>query len=324
MKLKSFFAGALGLLVLFAGQGAAGQEGALAPPDRESSILPPPDESPFGAGASGREGAQRGRREGQAAPKQAGGGLFGNRQEQGTKAPADAGGREESKRAGEARREQGTGSQAAAGDTSAREALPRTGLYMGAMAGTVFPIYHTDDEWDDNNIGSHISGKPTFGGGLSVGWDFGFVAAETGALISSDRAKTTVNKPYYGDDVDLMGISLLVPLIIKLDFHLGPVVLQPLAGGYVNFALGDLKWHGYDPGDTKAAYANPLFGLMFGGALGFKLGRGSLFVDSRYVMDLGSTAMGSHEITNNTAMRAWKRSGVMLNLGYQFYLGGKK
>jgi hypothetical protein len=325
MKSKSFFAGALGLLLLFAGQNVAAQEGALPPPDRDSSILPAPDQS-SAIPASQPIAAPGAEAPGTPAKKTPIKGIFGKGSGD-TESPVkgifgrgsgDKGSPAKGAPEGVwARQEPGTGSQAGAPEEAAREtkALPRTGLYMGLMAGTVFPIYDVDDtDWDSTG-GEDIRGKPTpGGGGLFFGWDFGFVTTEAGALVSLDRGKGD----YGSSEYTLKGVSLLVPLVFKLDFHLGPVTLQPLAGGYLNFALGDLRSDGNNGG--KDPYANPLFGLMFGGALGFKLGRGSLFLDSRYAMDLGKTAAAGR----NGPVTIWKRSGVMLNLGYQFYIGGKE
>jgi hypothetical protein len=100
-----------------------------------------------------------------------------------------------------------------------------------------------------------------------------------------------------------------------MDFHLGPVVLQPLAGPYFNFALGKLTTSGGISG--KESYKNPPLGLTFGALAGLNLGGGLLFIDGRFEMDLGKTEA-------EKSIEIWRRSAFMLNLGYQIYLGRKE
>ncbi|MDR2247620.1 MAG: hypothetical protein LBE17_13280 [Treponema sp.] len=178
------------------------------------------------------------------------------------------------------------------------------------MGGPIFSEYDTDDtEWKART-GHDIDGRTRGAGGLFLGADFGLLIGEVGALLSFERAKIYVGS----DSYSARGMSLHIPLLLKMDFHLGPLVLQPLAGPYFNLALGklDVEDYGDDP------YANPPFGLVFGGLLGLNLGRGILFVDSRYEMDLGKTVAGNDPIT------IWKRSAYVLSFGYQIYLGRRR
>jgi hypothetical protein len=176
------------------------------------------------------------------------------------------------------------------------------------MAGLRVLSYDTDGtDWER----IEIDGSPTYSGGLFFGADFGRVIAQAEVLFSGDRG-TIENM---GGFDDLSGISLLIPLIVKGDFLLGPVVLQPLAGLYFNVALGDLTLGGSMGGEEP--YASPPIGLMAGGDLGIRFGRNRVFLDLRYALDLGKTAVG------NNPMTAWRRSAFMLNLGYQFYIWRK-
>jgi hypothetical protein len=193
--------------------------------------------------------------------------------------------------------------------------LPAKGWYIGAMAGAAYHFYDTDDT---DVSGTDVDGIGSFNGGLYFGIDTGLVTGEIELLIVQENASAEIYNGYGYEEVQFSGTSLLIPLIFKLDFHLGPVVLQPLFGFYLNFALEDLKEEMHDGSTYHDPYANPLFGLMFGGTLGIKAGRGIIFLDTRYAMDLGKTKAG------NDPRTIFKRSGVMLNLGYQFYFGGKK
>jgi hypothetical protein len=175
------------------------------------------------------------------------------------------------------------------------------------MAGLSSAKYNTDDTDWDTISGASIGGRSGGDLGLFLGLDFGLLIGEVGALFSFDNAETTINY----NETAIKGMSLHVPLLLKMDFHLGPVVFQPLAGPYFNLALGklDMEDSGKDP------YANPPFGLAFGGLAGLNLGRGFFFIDGRYEMDLGKTVGGNNAIT------LWRRSAFILNFGYQIYLG---
>jgi hypothetical protein len=176
------------------------------------------------------------------------------------------------------------------------------------MAGLAFPDYNTDgtDLQNKSSFG-HVEGTSGIDFGLFFGMDLGFLIGEAGALVSFDNADIF---NYYNGYSTVEGVSIHIPLLVKLDLRLGPVVLQPLLGPYLNFALGSLHMDsGTDP------YANPPFGFTVGGLAGLNLGRGLLFLDARYEADLGKTKAG------NDPMTIWSRSAFRLNLGYQLYLG---
>jgi hypothetical protein len=186
------------------------------------------------------------------------------------------------------------------------------------LTGLNFPDYETGGtEWDDLGGGS-VDGSLGGTFGLLLGMDFGLLIGEAEVLLSFDNAYTEIQTSNYGGwkMIRMNGIALHIPLLAKMDFHLGPVVFQPLLGPYFNIALGDLSMSG--DGDANDPYANPLFGLVFGGLAGLNLGRGILFLDGRYEMDLGRTVAGNDPIT------IWKRSALVLSLGYQVYLGRRK
>jgi hypothetical protein len=95
-------------------------------------------------------------------------------------------------------------------------------------------------------------------------------------------------------------------------------MLQPQAGLYLNFGLGDLDVdNGTFYEKSGIEYDNPLFGLMVGGALGFRVGRGYFFADFRYTSNLGDTNI-------EDGWDKYHRSAFMIYLGYQYYLKGKQ
>jgi hypothetical protein len=183
------------------------------------------------------------------------------------------------------------------------------------MAGLTIPSYNTDDTtWTETYGGSAVKGN--VGGilGLLLGMDFGLLIGEAEVLVSFDNAKIDTSS-YFEEAALMKGVSLHIPLLVKMDFRLGPVVLQPLAGPYFNFALGKLTTSGGT--NRKESYRNPPLGLTFGALAGLNLGGGLLFIDGRFEMDLGKTEV-------NKSIEIWRRSAFMLNLGYQIYLGRKK
>jgi hypothetical protein len=185
------------------------------------------------------------------------------------------------------------------------------------MGGLSLPNYNIDGTDAEDINGVSVRGMPGGNAGLLLGMDFGLLVAEADLLLFVDNARMYFERPNgYDEWFDITGLALHIPLLLKADFHLGPVVLQPLLGPYFNLALGDLQTGGDRGGNDP--YANPPIGMVFGGLAGLNLGRGILFLDSRYEMDLGKTVAGNEPVT------LWRRSAFLLNLGYQIYLGRKK
>jgi hypothetical protein len=330
MKSKSLSAGALGVLLFFAGQGLPVPAETLPEPDRESSIisgpdrenstLSAPDQKTSTLPAPDREtstipGPEPVRSSAAAQPSQRTA-RTGRQQEAApaaepkTRQEAAAGtsGQQEAAAGGQAAPREAAAAQNKPSPAPSRWNLADQGLFLGAMAGMRFPSFDTDDtDWDNTDI----EGDPTFSGGLFMGMDFGRVIVQAEVAFNEDKG-TIENIPGFDKG---NGKSLMIPLIVKGDFHLGPVVLQPLAGVYFNVTLGDLELEGSMGG--KEPYAYPPIGMLFGGDVGIGFGRNLIFLDFRYAMDLGKTAVG------NDPKTAWRRSAIMFNVGYQFFIWRK-
>lgn len=303
MKSKSFGAGALGILLFFAGQIFPVQAETVSGPDRETSAIPGPDRETSTLPAPDRDTST----------------IPGPDQKTSPPRPPRRAGKQEAPAAAGTGRERAAAPVAPAAPnrppavpagSAARPAWnpPDQGLFFGAMAGMRSLKYNTDDtDWENLDI----DGKSTAAGGLFFGLDYGPVVTQVEILFSGDKGAIE-NMPGFDD---ITAYTLLIPLILKGDFHLGPVVLQPLAGFYFNIALGDLDLDGSMGG--KEPYANPPVGLMVGGDIGMRFGKSRIFLDLRYAADLGKTAVG------NDPMTAWRRSAFMLNLGYQFFVWRK-
>jgi hypothetical protein len=183
------------------------------------------------------------------------------------------------------------------------------------MAGGGGYFYNTEDiSYYPNKI-YPVYGGGGFNGGLLLGYDFGLLAGQVELLITGDNVKILVPTTYsggyiYWDSKRFNGTTIQVPLMLKLDLHWGRIMLQPEAGIYFNMTTGNLEHKG-DSSSISMEYENPLFGLTFGGALGFRIGRGYLFLDSRYAVNLGKTKLTGNE--------AWTRSAATGTVGYQRY-----
>jgi hypothetical protein len=301
MKLKSFVTGVLTALLFFTGRSLMAQENTIIPPpDRDSSVLSAPDRE--STVILPPEGISELPPSFLPPPVELQADVKREVPADTAKAPEISQTEDLQPADGDSRRP----AAPAAASRKSRITVPRKGLYLGMMSGMTVPNYKIDDtDWESSG-GGEIDGNISFSGGLLFGVDFGLLAGEVEILVAGDSADIPAR------DITLTGVSLLIPFIFKMDFHLGPVVLQPLAGPYLNFALGKLRsFYGRDP------YANPLFGLMFGGIMGFNLGRGILYLDSRYAIDLGKTKAGTNPMT------VWRRGAFMLTLGYQIYVGRK-
>jgi hypothetical protein len=171
--------------------------------------------------------------------------------------------------------------------------------------------------------GNSVTGDLTFGGGLFVGYDLGLFTGQVEFLFANDAAYN-IKKEYMefqsgssnlwvkrSTTLSYTGMLFQIPLIVKMDLHLGRLVLQPLGGIYLNFGLGDAKEDSYSSGEKNVGWENPLLGWVAGGTLGLHLGRGFLFWDLRYMSNFGDT------VPKDT--KGYSRSAILSSLGYQYY-----
>jgi hypothetical protein len=320
MKHKVFFA--LCCLLFFAGFNAAAQDTApLPPPDESASPLPPP-----GSG-------------GEASGKSVGGGIFGalpmpqrrqpgqgsgsvpaaqpattpNKSGSGSATPPDKGSSTPA-----AQPDKGASASAARTETAAPVGIPPKGFYWGAMAG----FSKFDYQGDEPNT-KDWEGRFDFSGGLILARDFGIWALQTELLVSIDnlKYKTSVLSIEYGHHEEknyISGPHLQIPILAKLDLHLGRFLLQPLAGIYWIIGLDALKYKNtYWSEEYTVEHYNPLLGFMGGGTVGFRIGKGHIIMDTRYAVDLGATRLETNE--QNNSWIYFNRSAVNVSFGYQRY-----
>jgi hypothetical protein len=192
-------------------------------------------------------------------------------------------------------------------------------MFLGAMLGGSYYLYN----FMDNSGYDYGYGYGGFSADLLWGYDFGLVAGQAEILLTGDagwydwQEDTYIGDYYSGGwwntnyySYNFSGTTIQIPVMVKLDLHWRRILFQPQAGFYLNMALGDMKYEDYY-GTDKIDYRPPLFGLMFGGAVGVRIGSGYLFLDTRYAMNLGYTEVAGRELG--------KRNAVMWNFGYQYY-----
>jgi hypothetical protein len=176
--------------------------------------------------------------------------------------------------------------------------------------------------WESSYYFVDTDGAMAFEGGLFMGYDFGLFTAQVEFLFANDGGnmeRWRYNPSYTYEQYDFSGALFQIPLIVKMDFHLRRFVLQPLGGFYLNFGLGDVYYTYSGSGYPSSGYidgANPLFGWVAGGTVGFRLWRGFIFMDVRYMRSFGYTEIGGQE---------WfRRSATLFNFGYQYYFKSRK
>jgi hypothetical protein len=282
MKRNLFFAIVLGALLAVPGfkVQAQLQTAPLPPPDRESTIISPPGQAPARRQTPARGLFRQNPAQGQTPARTqtpSRGQATTARQTPAGQVPAP-----------QIPTAQQTPAATGAGATAATPAtgIPNKGLFLSGLFGA-------GSLSNDTYYGTTEVVDTALGGGLSVGYDFGLFTGQVEFLFAND----------YIDG--LTGMLLKVPLIAKMDFHLGRFVLQPQVGFYLNFGLGDLHdINDYDYTIDRANLDTPLLGGVIGGTLGLRMGRGYLFGDLRYMGDFGDL---------------YTRSVVLVSLGYQYY-----
>jgi hypothetical protein len=296
MKRSVIFTAAVCCALLLTGFTAAAQETApLPPPEQGTSAIPAPD-----VGAPKAPAAARG--PGEQAPAQSGRAAQRQAPAAGRAAGSGAQAGSQERAAAQAAAQPAAAQQ----DAAAASGIPSRGLFWGAMLGGSmyqyspynFSLYET------------YKGKAGFNAGFLVGYDYGLLAVQAEVLFTGDNLKIEWDSGYYTADIHLSGKTIQIPLMLKLDFHLGRIMFQPQWGFYLNMTLGDLESPDNEYG-YPMEYKHPLLGMMFGGALGFRIGRGYIFTDARYAFNLGYTEVEGQKTA--------RRSALVMNMGYQYY-----
>jgi hypothetical protein len=213
---------------------------------------------------------------------------------------------------------------------SSQTGIPSKGMFVGGMSGGVAYFYDNKDKDKVNGYGSFHDGGG-FNGGLLFGYDFGLLAGQAEILINGEyggfHGSSATWNGWWNKDYVYSRTSIQIPIMLKLDLHWRRIMFQPQAGFYLNLSPGDLEfkqnqdyYYANAPEEFIMDYSSPLFGFMAGLALGVRIGRGYLFLDSRYMVEMGD----SHGTFGNGYKSTWNRFGGMWNLGYQYYFKGKQ
>jgi hypothetical protein len=314
---------AVSCLLLFTGLNAAAQEktAPLSPPGQDGSgPLPDPDgqtRAPAQTPAQSGGGPARGT--GSSGPAQSSGTGTGG-----------TGGSGSQSSGSQARSSAPAASRPAAQPAAAAAAtaspIPEKGMFWGAMFGG--SGYFLNDVSAEYGYGFwKLKGEGGFNIGLLFGYDYGLLALQTELLFVGENARYEYWTSGYGTHyaLECSGTTMQIPVLLKLDLHWRRLMFQPLAGFYLNIPLGGMDYEikevyeGSGPGEGSYEYdRSPLFGLMFGGAFGVRIGRGYLFMDLRYATNMGETKLDDGRGTK------WHRAAFMGNLGYQYYIKGKQ
>jgi hypothetical protein len=115
-------------------------------------------------------------------------------------------------------------------------------------------------------------------------------------------------------NVKYSSLSLMIPLLLRMNFRPGSMRLSPLAGLYMIFPLGGVRYRESKDGSVRsyaASFSVPLgFTLGFEGAV--KFGPGEVFADLRYNGDFGMVNISDPDKTK------YRRHVVSITLGYEF------
>jgi hypothetical protein len=128
-------------------------------------------------------------------------------------------------------------------------------------------------------------------------------------------------------------LSMMIPLIGKMNLRAGPVRLSPLAGFYLTAPLGKTRYHyHYHTGDGDASYSwfwSVPIGFTAGIEGAIRYGPGRIFAGMRYAGDFGKITInddpGFRKHSNTYDHTDFRRHSLSLYFGYEFgFLDRKK
>jgi len=183
-------------------------------------------------------------------------------------------------------------------------------LYLGGRAGLSLGFYGNGGGLADKILytSQSISGIPAFDGALFFSVSIiRFLEVQTEAIITNDSFDLN------SGNTNLFSVSytsLMIPLLVKLVYRPSIFMMQGFAGAYLSVPLNQMEVTHRN--GAYSADISLLGGFMTGGALGLKLGPGTLLLDIRYAGDFSYMKNGNKDIS--------KRNKVFFTVGYEFGL----
>jgi hypothetical protein len=109
--------------------------------------------------------------------------------------------------------------------------------------------------------------------------------------------------------------SLIVPLLAKMTFRPGPVSLAGFSGMYFSLPITTIERHDSFHRKSEFASGGVLLGFAVGGSFGIALDDGVLFLDLRYMKDLGAVRFQGRD--------AYTRGMVSIGIGVEMGILGR-
>jgi hypothetical protein len=202
---------------------------------------------------------------------------------------------------------------------------PEKWLWLGLRAGTSLRLYNRSAEFEDWNIENEVSNflnvNAAFQASLHV---LPWLDVQAEVNFTTDSApyteKVTITKFPFNSQ------SLMFPLLARFNFRSNDFSVGALAGAYFFMPLGQMTNN--QMGGAFAYKMDLPIGYMLGFNIGMKAGPGYLFLDARWAADLGTLKRASEGNGSESYFRSgaelYKRSMVMLNLGYEIGFFNKK
>jgi hypothetical protein len=208
--------------------------------------------------------------------------------------------------------------------------------YIGARVGGALNFFDFRDD-PEYNTGK---AKTSFGfsgaaqvaiqpEGLKFNSESG-VAFQLEVFYASSKLEWSENN---GEDSQVINANIITPiLLLRGTFRPGAFSISPFLGGGFNFSWGNYSWEEYSQGGdlTKGTHDISFepFGVgIVGIAFGYKAGPGVVFLDARYIFDLGRTRPRDPSLGNSFLLygkgysdTVYRQHKVVLSVGYEFGL----
>jgi hypothetical protein len=192
---------------------------------------------------------------------------------------------------GNSRNASNTGNKSNTGSTDNNDEWRNNWLYFGLAVFWTPRVYIGSDSGNNSTYYGYVRGA--FSTELQL---LKFMSFETGAELAADWV-TTDSRPD-GYQNTLIEIPFMLKFVIKPGAYF---MLEPYAGAQYNLPIYDY---------TKP----PMFSWLAGIQYGVKAGPGALFVDARFAMDIGESAV--EDIPGK--YMTFQRYIIHLGLGYKF------
>jgi hypothetical protein len=192
-------------------------------------------------------------------------------------------------------------------------------LMLGADLAISFPSFEDAGGLLPSYTNKGYTGAGSFEGSIHIAysiWDF--LAIQAGLVFAADSFEVfNQNTGHYLTTLSYS--SLQIPITIRFNYRPAFFMIDAYAGIYFGIPTGQMRMSDNSTRNYSAKFKLPL-GLALGGGGGVKIGPGLIYLDLRYMADLGPVTAAHNGLESSVDTEIGTRQKLTISLGYEISL----